>query len=510
MNQPNAKEALKHLHWRKAMEEEFLALKKNNTWSLTQQKCDQKTVGCKWVFKIKRNSDGSIARYKARLIAKGCHQTPNIDYNETFCLVVKPVTIRMLLTIALMKGWIIKQLDVNNAFLHGVLEEDVYMEQPYDFETKASHPLVCHLRKAIYGLKQAPRAWYEKLCSSLHNLGFRTSKADSSLLIRSTSTSCCYILIYVDDLIIMGDSNKLLNDIIKALHSEFALKDLGALSYFLGVEVSYPTNGGMFLSQAKYITDLLQKTKMFDAKPISTPMISGQLVSAHHGENFHDIHLYRSTVGALQYATLTHPEISYSVINKACQFMHSPKLIHWQLVKRILRYLKGSLSHGLWLQCSTNLSSWKFTSSYCVYFGNNLVSWGSKKQSIISRSSTEAEYSCLALLATELVWINSLLRDLGITLSQPLVLRCDNLNAVHLSANPILHSKAKYVELDIYFVRDLVRKKKISIYHLPASQQIADILTKPLSATSFHRLKNKLTIIDAAAIVLQGGVKAAH
>ncbi|KAA0046194.1 putative mitochondrial protein [Cucumis melo var. makuwa] len=254
----------------------------------------------------------------------------------------------------------------------------------------------------------------------------------------------------------MGDSNKLLNDLSQALNSEFSLKDLGDLSYFLGIEVSYPTNGGMFLSQAKYITDLLQKTKIFDAKPISTPMVSGQLVSAHQGENFHYIHLYRSTVGALkyalQYATVTHPEISYSV-NKACQFMHSPKLIHWQLVKRILRYLKGSLSHGLWLQCSTNLSivgfvdaDWasdpddmKSTSGYCVYFGNTLVSWGSKKQSIISQSSTEAEYRYLALLATELVWINSLLCDLGITLTQPPILWCDNLSAVHLSVNPILH-----------------------------------------------------------------------
>ncbi|KAL4027762.1 hypothetical protein IC575_010948 [Cucumis melo] len=250
----------------------------------------------------------------------------------------------------------------------------------------------------------------------------------------------------------MGDSDKLLNDLIQALNSEFALKDLGDLSYFLGVEVSYPTNEGMFLSQAKYITDLLQKMKMFDAKPISTPMVSGQLVSAHHSENFHDIHLYCSTVRALQYATLTHPGISYNV-NKACQFMHSPKLIHWQLVKRILRYLKGFLSHGLWLRCSTNLSivgfanaDWasdpddrKSTFGYCVYFGNNLVSWGSKKQSIISRSSTEVEYRCLALLATESVWINSLLCDLGITLSQPPVLWCDNLSAFHLSANPILH-----------------------------------------------------------------------
>ncbi|KAA0059238.1 putative mitochondrial protein [Cucumis melo var. makuwa] len=265
---------------------------------------------------------------------------------------------------------------------------------------------------------------------------------------------------------------------IHSLNSQFALKDLGKLSYFLEVEVSYPTNGG---------------------------------------ELFHDVHLYRSVVGALQYATLTHPEISYSV-NKACQFIHTPKHTHWQLVKRILRYLKGVLYHALWLSKSDNMSldgfvdaDWasdsddrKSTSGFCVYFGNNLVSWGSKKQSIIDRSSTKAEYRCLTLLATELVWIRSLLNDLYIDLPFPPILWCDNLSAVHLSANSILHSTTKHVELDIYFVRDLIQKGKLFVRHLSATEQIADILTKPLSAQSSHKLKNKLTVIDSASIGLQG------
>ncbi|KAL0539391.1 hypothetical protein IC582_023603 [Cucumis melo] len=252
----------------------------------------------------------------------------------------------------------------------------------------------------------------KRLSSSLRSLGFRTSKADTSLLIHVTPTSCCYVLIYVDDLIIMDSSEKDVNSLVHSLNSQFALKDLGKLSYFFGVQVSYPTTGGLFLSQSKYIIDLLQRTKMLDAKPISTPMVSGPF----QGEPFHDVHLYRSVVGALQYATLTHPEISYNV-NKSCQFMHSPKHTYWQLVKRILRYLKGVLYHGLWFRKSDNMSlvgfadaDWasdpddrKSTSGLCVYFLNNLISWCSKKQSIISRSSTEVEYRCLALLATELV-----------------------------------------------------------------------------------------------------------
>lgn len=519
-----AREALKCPEWRQAMQEEYDALLVNKTWDLVPMPTGQKVVGCKWVFKIKRNSDGSIARYKARLVAKGFHQTADIDYTETFSPVVKPITIRVLLTLALYHGWTIRQVDINNAFLHGVLTESVFMEQPDGFQVPSASPgLACHLKKAIYGLKQAPRAWYDQLSIFLKSLGFTTSRADTSLMVRLSSAHCCYVLIYVDDIIIMGSSSVAISTLISDLHRKFALKDLGPLSYFLGVEVFMPPSGGMFLSQKKYILDLLSRTKMTDAKAIATPMISGPLVSTRQGDLFSDVRMYRSVVGALQYATLTRPEISFSV-NKVCQFMHSPTILHWQMVKRILRYLKGTMDHGLFLHRPTHLgihgfadADWasdpddrKSTSGFCVFFGGNLISWGSKKQSIISRSSTEAEYRCLATVATEMVWLRSLFLDLHICLSNPPVLWCDNLSAVHLSANPILHSKTKHVELDIYFVRDLVLHNKLIVRHLPALEQIADVLTKPLSAVSFARLKSKLNVCSPPTIGLRGDVKIAH
>lgn len=249
------KEALRCPHWLQAMKNEYSALLKNNTWSLVSQPFDHKIIGCKWVFKIKRNFDGSISRYKASLVAKGFHQVADADYTETFSPVVKPVTIRVLLTYTLANGWSIHQLDIHNAFLHGVLHEDVFMEQPHGFATSTDIPLVCKLHKALYGL----RAWFERLSTFLLSIGFQSSRADPSLLFRRRGTSQSYILIYVDDIVVTGSSVAKITNIITLLHKQFALKNLGILSYFLGIEVSYPKQGGLFLSQAKYITDLLHK-----------------------------------------------------------------------------------------------------------------------------------------------------------------------------------------------------------------------------------------------------------
>lgn len=205
---------------------------------------------------------------------------------------------------------------------------------------------VCKLTKALYGLKQAPRAWFEKLSTFLRSLGFQNARADSSLFVYHNNNITCYILVYVDDIVITGNSQPVIDNLVSTLHQIFSLKDLGALSLFFGIEVSYTAAGSLLLSQQKYISDLLHKTKMSEANSISTPMVSGPIISAFHGEKFTDIHLYRSTVGALQYVTLTRPEIAYSV-NKVCQFMHAPTHYHWQAVKRILRYLQGTLDRGL-------------------------------------------------------------------------------------------------------------------------------------------------------------------
>lgn len=323
---PNVKEALKCVHWIRAMNEEYNALRANDTWSLVDAPPNKKVIGCKWVFKIKRNSDGSIARYKARLVAHGFHQQADIDYTETFSPVVKPTTIRVLFTLALAYGWQLRQVDINNAFLHGVLTEEVFMTQPPGISSCNPHQ-VCKLRKALYGLKQAPRAWFERLSTFLCSFGFVHANADSSLLVYHHDKCFCYVLIYVDDIVITGSSSTFVEQLIQSLNKCFSLKDLGILSYFLGVEVSTLPSGGMFLSQKKYVSDLLYKTNMLQANPISTPMMSGSILSAFHGEKFADLKLYRSTIGALQYVTITRPEIAYSV-NKVCQFMHSPTVSH--------------------------------------------------------------------------------------------------------------------------------------------------------------------------------------
>ncbi|KZV54184.1 hypothetical protein F511_36903 [Dorcoceras hygrometricum] len=478
-------------------------------------------IGCKWVFKLKFNPDGSVARHKARLVAKGCSQTPGLDYTETFSPVVKPCTIRIILTLAASKGWPIKQLDVNNAFLHGHLKDVVYMRQPPGFEVSSSgSPMVCRLHKAIYGLKQAPRAWFHRLTHSLQAFGFVSSKADPSLFIKSSSTSVIYLLVYVDDIIVTGSDSSQILAMIQHLNAQFSLKVLGDISYFLGIEVSRLSDMSLFLTQTKYARDLLLRTKMDCAKPLPTPMSSGVTLSSQGSAAFEHPTLYRSTVGALQYLTITRPDISYSV-NKVCQFMQNPLESHWKAVKRILRYLCGTLNFGISLGRSRHLSLFGYcdadwgsdpddrrsVSGFCWFLGGSPISWSSKKQSVVSRSSTEAEYRSLANATAELLWIRSLLTELQVSVPSIPLLWCDNLSTIALSANPVLHARTKHIELDLHFVREKILSNVLSVRHVPSFDQTADILTKALSAPSFLRLRSKLNMDCHPMMCLRGEVK---
>ncbi|KAK1557064.1 hypothetical protein Q3G72_017242 [Acer saccharum] len=236
-------QAIKHSEWRGAMAEEFNALNKNDTWTLVPQSPSHNTVGCKWVFRIKRNSDGSIERYKARLVAKGFHQQPGLDYDETFSLVVKPATIRTVLWIAVTNSWPLRQLDIKNAFLNGILHEDVFMTQPPSFVDPHRPHHVCKLQKALYGLKQAPRAWFSRFSQFLIQFGFKQSTADSSLFIYRHDSPILYLLLYVDDIVLTGSHADFISHFVDRLDSEFDVKDLGSLRYFLGLEVNSYSEG---------------------------------------------------------------------------------------------------------------------------------------------------------------------------------------------------------------------------------------------------------------------------
>ena len=344
------------------MYEEYDALVQNGTWELVSPIGITNLIGCKWVFRIKRNSDGSIDKFKARLVAKGFHQRPGVDYLETFSPVIKPTTVRLVLSIAVSNGWSLRQLDVNNAFLQGTLSETVYMAQPPGFIDADKPTHVCKLHKAIYGLKQAPRAWYHELCQFLVDSGFKNSHSDTSLFILHTGTNLLYLLVYVDDIIITGNSNDLVSQVVECLAQRFSLKDLGPLSYFLGVEVVHHRHG-LLLSQRRYIKDLLTRTNMQAVKPIHTPLpTSSSSIKLSSGSPLSDPTEYKTIVGSLQFVSLTRSNISFAV-NKMSRFMHQPTDEHWTLVKRILRYLSGTVNDGLLLHRTLPLSLHAFSNA---------------------------------------------------------------------------------------------------------------------------------------------------
>lgn len=514
-------EASKSSHWRQAMLDEFNALLRQGTWSLVPSSPHHNTVGCKWVFKIKRRSDGSLERYKARLVAKGFHQQSGLDYFDTFSPVVKPTTIRTVLSIVVSCGWGIRQLDIKNAFLHGYLSEAVLMQQPPGFIDPQRPTHVCKLHKAIYGLKQAPRAWFQRFGTFLLQAGFIQSRSDSSLFVYRDGLSIMILLLYVDDIVLTGNTPSHLSAFIHALGIEFEVTDLGTLNYFLGIEVSH-LKDSVHLTQNKCTLDLLRKSNLLECKPVSTPMASRTSASHSDGSPLADPTPYRQLVGALQYLNITRPDITYAV-QHVSQFMSSPSDTHMEAVKRILRYLKGTLGHGLSLFRSSDPSlliaysdaDWagcpdtrRSTTGYCIFLGPNLISWSAKKQRTVSRSSAEAEYRALAYACADTIWIQGLLRELRYPLPQPVILNCDNLSATYMAANPVFHSRTKHIGLDYHFVRERIASGSHQVKFIPSTHQLADVFTKGLPTDRFNRLVSNL--VTSPASRLRGNVRELH
>jgi histone deacetylase 1/2 len=282
------------------MDEEYSALQHNKTWHLVPHPSGSNVIDCKWVYKIKWKSDSTIDQYKARLVAKEFKQRYGIGYDDTFSPVVKHATIRVILSLAVSQNWVMRQLDVKNAFLHGVLEEEVYMRQPPWYENSATPGYVCRLDKALYGLKQAPRAWYSQLSSKLHTLGFSSSQADASLFYYQKNSITIFMLVYVNDIIVTSSSMQVVDAILANLRMDFALKDLGSLHYFLGIEVK-TLPAGISLSQEKYISDVLQRVGMGECKVVTTLLSTSEKLSISEGDLLSDSDATkcRSMVGAL-------------------------------------------------------------------------------------------------------------------------------------------------------------------------------------------------------------------
>jgi len=492
-------------NWKAAMDSEMSALLSNNTWDLVPKPPTANIVGCRWLYRHKFDSLGKLDRYKGRLVAQGFSQQPGLDFDDTFSPVVKPATIRTVLSIAISRDWPIHQLDVKNAFLHGDLQETVYMRQPPGYVDSHYPTHVCRLRKALYGLKQAPRAWYQRFAIYLTSLGFSSSKTDSSLFVYHRGQDTIYLLLYVDDIILTASSSRLVTSVISRLSSEFPMSDLGPLSFFLGISASR-SSSGLFLSQTTFAQEILARADMATCNPCSTPADTRSKLSA-DGDPVSDPTQYRSLAGALQYLTFTRPDIAYAV-QQVCLFMHDPRKPHFLALKRILRYLKGTLTHGIqfrpsvvdhllsysdadWVGCPSTRRS---TSGFCVYLGDNLISWSSKRQHVVSRSSAEAEYRGVANVVAETAWLRNLLLELHCPLSHATAVFCDNVGAMYLASNPVQHQRTKHVEIDLHFVRERVAIGHVRVLHVPSAYQYADIFTKGLPTQLFLDFRSSLNI----------------
>ncbi|WVZ68266.1 LOW QUALITY PROTEIN: hypothetical protein U9M48_017225 [Paspalum notatum var. saurae] len=427
--------ALADTNWRAAMVDEYEALRANDTWRLVPRPSGANIVTGKWIFRHKFHADGSLACHK---VVRGFSQQHDIDYDETFSPVVKQATIRVVLSIAVSRDWPIHQLDVKNAFLHGHLDKTMYCQEPPGFVDPSTLDHVCLLQKSLYGLKQAPRTWYQRFATYIRRLGFVPAVSDTSLFVYKEGTGTACLLLYVDDIVLTASSSTLLQIIMGRLHSEFAMTNLGALHHFLGISVTRSSDG-LFLSQRQYALDLLQRAGMAECHSTATPVDTRAKLSATDGSPVADPSEYRSLAGALQYLTLTRPDLAYAV-QQVCLFMHDPREPHLALIKRILRYVKGTLSTGLHLGKSSPQSltaysdvdwagcpdSRRSTSRYCVFLGDNLISWSSKRQTTVSRSSAEAEYRAVVHAVAERCWLRQLLRELHVSIASANIVYCDN------------------------------------------------------------------------------------
>jgi hypothetical protein len=506
------KQAMEHKCWQDAIEAELLALEENQTWDVVPCPSSVKPLGSKFVFTIKLRSDGSIDRYKARLVVLGNKQEYGLDYDETFAPVAKMTTVRTILAIAASKSWQIHQLDVKNAFLHGDLKEEVYIKLPTGM-TSTLPNTVCKLKRSLYGLKQAPRVWFEKFRATLIGFSFIQSSYDPSLFIQRTSKGIVILLVYVDDIVITGSDQEAINTIQKLLHSTFHMKDLGQLTYFLGLEVQFQQKG-IFVNQHKYTQDLIQLAGLANATAVDTPMEVNVKLRRDEGELLADPTLYRKLVGSLIYLTITRPDISFAV-HTVSRFMQNPRHLHLSAVHRIIKYLLGTPSRGLlfpngaaiqlqaysdadWAGCPDTRKS---TTGWCMFLGDAPISWKCKKQDSVSKSSTEAEYRSMSAACSEIIWLRGLLSELGFSQTKPTPLHADNTSAIQIAANPVYHERTKHIEVDCHSIREAYDRRVITLPHVSTSVQLADVLTKSLTRQRHNFLISKLMLLDSPASI---------
>ncbi|KAJ9556343.1 hypothetical protein OSB04_010957 [Centaurea solstitialis] len=496
-------DALQDSDWVTAMQEELNQFSALKVWRLVKRPQDKSIIDTKWLFKNKKDEHGTIVQNKARLVAKGYRQQEGIDYDQTFAPVARLEAIRMFLAYAAYKDFTVFQMDVKTAFLYGHLKEEVYVTQPEGFVDPDHPDYVYVLDKALYGLKQAPRAWYEELSTYLLSKGFKKGSVDSTLFIMKEGDHIVVIQVYVDDIIFGSTSKDLCKKFETIMTQEFKMSMMGEINFFLGLQVKQFIDG-IFINQSKYIFDLLKKYDMSSCNSIGTPMATGNKIGPDHEGKDVDLRTYRGMVGSLMYLTASRPDIMFATCVCA-RYQAKPKESHLAAVKRIFRYLKGTPYYGLWypkglgfeLQAYSDADyggcnmDRKSTSGHIQLLGNKLVSWASKKQQCVSTSTAESEYVAAASCCSQVLWMQTQLRDYGFVYKK-IPIYCDSKSAIAISANPVQHSKTKHIDIRYHFLKDNVEKENIELYFVNTEYQLADLFTKALDEKRFKFLISRL------------------
>ena len=496
--------------WEKAMKAEYDSLMSMGTWELVPRPENRKIIGGTWAYRIKQLASGAIEKFKARYCAQGFSQVEGVDYVETFAPVAKLVTLRLLLAIAIRFNLLVQQFDIETAFLNGYLEDTIYIEQPDGFKVKGKENWVCRLVRSLYGLKQSPRLWNETLKTVMKSCGLTQSESDPCLFYRFTSTAKLLVLVYVDDLVVAGTNQQAIDQLKQSLKKKFKLKELGDLSWCLGIQITRSQSGKQFaLSQRKFIDDILKRFNMTECKPVTTPMEPNAKFVKGNPDEVIDVP-YRSVIGSLMYLMLgTRPDIAYAV-GTLSKFLDCPTQTHWTAAKRVIRYLQGTKDHGLIMgkEVNDNLTgmvdaNWgtdvedrRSTSGYLFMLMGGLLCWTSKRQSTVALSSTEAEYMALSLATQEAIWLRRLLKELSVEQVEATQVGEDNQGCIALAKNPVQHARTKHIDIRHHFVRQALQEKQIVLQYVPTEEMSADLLTKALPGPQFRKLRDKLNILD--------------
>ena len=502
-------QATKEKVWREAMKAEIEAIQKNDTWKLIELPPGHKAIGLKWVFKAKRDTQGKVVKHKARLIAKGYIQKFGVDFEDVFAPVTKMETVRLLLAIAANNEWEVHHLDVKSAFLNGILLEEVYVTQPPGFEKEGEEHKVYKLYKALYGLRQAPRAWYARLSKYLLNLGFTKCPFEHAVYIEREGSDVLIIGVYVDDLLITGTRVDSITGFKRQMNSEFEMSDMGKIAYYIGIEVEQG-QGYIEIKQTAYAKRILERAGMVDCKPVSYPM--EPRIPLHKDENGKLVNPteFKSLIGGLRYLVHTRPNIAFPV-GMVSRFMEKPTALHLSATKRILRYVKGTLSYGLVYTKSRgdylltgfsdrdfggNIDDRKSTGGMAFYLNESLITWVLQKQHCVALSSCEAAFMAATAAACQGIWLQKLLSQVSEVLPGPVMLYIDNKSAIDLTKNPVFHGRSKHIDIRYHFIRECVEQGSIIVKHIKTEEQRADVLTKALHITKFEQMRKLLGVKD--------------